>query len=144
MELPELSIKNFYSLGPKNYSITYTDRDNNLKNIVKTRGFFWKKNSKKDKINEECYGEFVTALLEHNEEKKKIVPQFSISIEKKTNKLFSKLNSKTFSNNVYNKRVLYKKGNEKEYLIYSLPYGYDENVLNEAKRICENIKLPKI
>ena len=116
------------------------DENNEQKNTIKTRGFFWKKNAAKDKINEKCYAEFVSALLENNEEKKKLVPQFNISIEKKTNKLFSNLNLKTFSNNVYNKRVLYEKG-KKDYLIYSLPYGYDESVLNEAKKICKNIKL---
>ena len=140
-ELPEYSIRNFYSLGPKNYSITYLDRDNTQKNAIKTRGFFWKKNAEKDRIDESCYQEFLTALLEENEEKKRLIPQFNINIEKKTAKLFSNLNLKTFSNNVYNKRVLYKKGVRNEYLVYSLPYGYDKRILEEAKKLSSHIKL---
>ena len=141
-ELGHDSIKTFYSLGPKNYSITYADKDNSLKTDIKTRGFYWKNNAKEDKVDSSCYEEFLKALLEENEEKKLLIPQFNIKIDKKNTKLFTNLYYKSFNNNVYSKRVLYKKGKKDECLVYSLPYGFTQQMLDEAKYICKNIKLP--
>ena len=71
-----------------------------------------------------------------------MIPQFGINIDKKSKKLYSNVNIKTFSNLVYNKRALYKKGNKNEYLIYSLPFGFNQDLLCQAKNICKHIRLP--
>ena len=139
-EIPRKSIKNFYALGPKNYSITYLDKDGQCKTDIKTRGFYWKNNADQDKVDESCYEEFLKALLENNEEKRRLIPQFNIKIDKKTSKLFSTLNMKSYNNLSYTKRVLYQKGSA-NYMSYSVPFGFTSSILEEAQEICKNMKL---
>ena len=132
-------IKMFNCLGPKNYCISYEDIDGGIKTIVKTRGFYLKNKDSRKLITDETYHDFILGLLKEAKEKEKHIPQFNINVEKKTNKLFSRFNLKTFSNGVYTKRILCKGD---DYLVYSLPFGYDENLLIEAKNLIGHIKMP--
>ena len=126
-------IETFYSLGPKNYCIRTT-----LNTQIKCRGFFLKNSLTTTTINEKIYQEFIKALLEEEEALKTVIPQFKISYDKKAAKLFSRLQLKSFCSHVFNKRVLLKYDHTQKPLTYSLPFGYDETVLNKVIQICRN------
>ena len=123
----EGKIKQFYSLGPKNYCIVTEMQDGSSVHMIKARGFFLKGEATKQEVNLETFKIFIDQLLNKQKTVIKHVPQFRISCEKKTRRLYSELCVKRFANNTYNKRVYFTGSKSTP---FTLPYGYSEAMLS--------------
>ena len=131
-------ILTYYSLGPKNYCLR-TKTKKGVETTVKCRGFHLVSENAKKEINIDTYEEFVNALTKENEALVKLVPQFKITYSKKTMALFSELQLKAFCSHVFNKRIIVKESNDNDKAItFSLPFGYNIDMLNDAKKISDN------
>ena len=123
------NIEVFYSLGPKNYCLKTTNEIQ-----IKCRGFFLKSSRGKAAITENVYKEFIEALVNEDKAIREVIPQFKISFDKKAGKLYSHMQLKAFCSHVFNKRILLKPKDDK-IITFSLPFGYDEDLLNKVIEI---------
>ena len=126
-------IEVFYSLGPKNYCIKTRKEVQ-----IKCRGFFLKNAKNEKAINENTYKEFIEALINEEETLREVVPQFKISFNKNNGQLYSHLQLKSFCSNVFQKRILLKTSDESSKpLTYSVPFGYDNYLIQKVVSICK-------
>ena len=114
------------------------DVESESKVEIKCRGFQLAGKNVRKEINRETYEKFVTSLVKEDEKASKLVPQFQISLNKKTRTLFSKMQLKAFCNANFDKRIILKKDN---YCVYTLPIGYDEELLKQVQEISKPLKL---
>ena len=122
----EGEIRQFYSLGPKNYCIATEASNGSTSHMIKARGFYLKGEAAKAEVNLETFKMFIDQLLNKQKAAVKHVPQFRISCEKKTRRLFSEICVKKFANNTYNKRVYF---TGPKCTPFTLPYGYSQEML---------------
>lgn len=121
------NIKEFHSLGPKNYCIVAETEDKSKEfHIVKARGFYIKDEWSSREINHTSFVNLLDDYLLKETTTRKLVPQFNIRIEKKNLQLFSALSVKVFRNDVYNKRCSFR---GKETSLFTMPFGYTEDML---------------
>lgn len=119
---PDCKIFSFYSLGPKNYSISYKDNNGISSNIVKLRGITLSNVSNKNIIDTSVYDTFLANAL-----KKKFIqigiPQLRLRSSKYTKTKSSSFQKSFFSNSLEAKRIIDKKS--QNYLTH--PFGYKKN-----------------
>ena len=136
------TIEQYISLGPKNYTIR-SKHDGMTSVLIKLRGFYLSSQSSEDygspEITENTYKQFLMALLKEDKKMCQLVPQFQIKFHKKNSSLYSKYNLKRFANYSFNKRILIK--DENNYFIYSLPFGFTEEVYQKCKEISKDVIL---
>lgn len=116
-------ILSFYSLGPKNYSITY-EAENSLEvnTISRIRGLSLNNSLNNVSFNDELFKKYVEEFLQQKS-KKVSVKQFRKRANFKKLKISSKLEAITFSNSLSQRRII----NLASLNLSSIPYGYKLN-----------------
>ena len=94
---PPKKIQSFYALGPRNYSISYLNSNNELCSIVKVKGLSLKSLSNKNIIDNNTYKTFIESNFNQNYECL-LLNQTKKITEKRTKKAQYKLTSYTFNN----------------------------------------------
>ena len=115
------NITDFHCLGPKNYSISYSE-NKKFQNCTKIRGLNLNSFDLKSSIDGQIYKDYLNAFL-HRKTKQIKVPQTRV---RKTKSLpfskKSKIELLTFSNKISSSRRIVKKSLN----LFTVPYGYIE------------------
>lgn len=122
-ELPlNAEIESFFSLGPKNYSISYKI-DGKLFKIVKLRGVSLRNICNDSSIDTKLYEDYLNSAL-NRKPQKKLIPQVRLRTSKfnKTSKL--KFEKVFFRNSILSKRII----NPKCKNLSSFPFGFVDNL----------------
>jgi len=114
-----VKIESFYSLGPRNYSITYKDSFGTQQHLLKVKGLSTKSSNNCNIISPEIYHDFINRQF-HNDICQIYLPQMRKKIEKQTKKFHEILTYFEFGNEIHAKRYIIP--NEKNYNCY--PFGY--------------------
>ncbi len=115
------NIESFYSLGPKNYSLTFELNDHH-ETISKVSGLSITNSLQKDLLNDKLFEFYIAQFLKKNSEKT-LVKQQRIKGNFKKLKISSSIENITFSNDISKRRyVLPKTLNYQTY-----PYGFNSN-----------------
>lgn len=113
-------ISMFTSLGVKNYSLSFYDKEQNVTtNQVKLRGFNLTSIRAKEKISGDLMQDFLKALVNEDTSKQVEVEQFSIKIAKNHQLTNTEL-LKKYGNNTITKRILNPKINANK----TYPFGF--------------------
>lgn len=113
-------IKNFYSLGPRNYTILY-EKDGSLNYLTKIKGLNVGCENLQKFITPETYKNFLASHFK-NEIIQTYIPQQRQRVEPQTKSFKHVLLSQKFDNQLHLKRFIVK--NDKENLYMTYPYGY--------------------
>jgi hypothetical protein len=110
-------IVSFYSLGPKNYSLSFC-YDNNYETISKVCGLSISNSLQKDLLNDQLFDFYLYQFLNHKVEKLSITQQRT-KCDFKRFKVNSVLENVIFSNNLSKRRYVIKSKN-----FLTFPYGF--------------------
>ena len=113
------TIKSVYSLGPRNYSITYLDKNGCENHMLKVKGLSTTSINNCDTITPNIYQEFLEKRFE-DEFTSIYLPQMRKKFEKQTYKFHEILTKFNFGNEIHTKRFVVNK--DSSYTTY--PYGY--------------------
>jgi hypothetical protein len=111
-------IVSYYSLGPKNYSISFCNQQNQYETLSKVRGLSLNNSLSKDILNDETFKYYVDQFVKGKKENIKIKQQRNRGNFKKM-KINSTIENVTFRNDLFDRRIL--KTNTLNYATY--PYG---------------------
>jgi hypothetical protein len=114
-----VEIESFYSLGPRNYSITYKDSFGTQQHLLKVKGLSTKSSNNCNIISPKIYHDFINRQF-HKDICQIYLPQMRKKIEKQTKKFHEILTYFEFGNEIHAKRYIIP--NEKNYNCY--PFGY--------------------
>jgi hypothetical protein len=117
---PPKKIQSFYALGPRNYSISYLNSDNELCSIVKIKGLSLKSLYNKNIIDNNTYKIFIESNFNQNY-KCLFLNQTKKTTEKNTKKVNYKLTPYLFNNVFTIKR--YVPSENPHYKTY--PFGFN-------------------
>jgi hypothetical protein len=115
----ESQIESFYSLGPRNYSVTYKDLNGTEQHLLKVKGLSTKSSNNCDTISSDLYQNFIEKTFK-SEVDKIYIPQMRKKVEKQTKKFHEILTYFNFGNEIHAKRFIVKK--KVNYVTF--PYGY--------------------
>ena len=118
-ELGDVNILNFFSLGPKNYSISF-EKDGKIETISKVRGLSLSSVTNQTLLNEKLFQSFIDQYFKGKKINCK-VPQYRLKGDFQNIKVLSNIKLMRFTNDISSRRVL-KKNSDNPYLTY--PYGY--------------------
>jgi len=113
------TIDSFYSLGPRNYSITYTDPLGVQQHLLKVKGLSTRSSNNCDIISSKMYQEFIDKQF-NSDICQIYLPQMKKKIEKQTKKFHEILTYFEFGNEIHAKRYIFQ--NQQNFNSY--PYGY--------------------
>lgn len=119
-------ITSFYSLGPRNYSITYFDSDGVEKHLIKVKGLCTTSINNSHMLSENTYSNFLEKRFQ-DEFNNIYLPQMRQKFNKQKKQFYEILTHFEFGNEIHTKR--YVSNNDNFYLTH--PYGY--KFLNIAK-----------
>ena len=112
-------ISSFYSLGPRNYSITYKDTDGeNEKHLIKVKGLCTTSVNNSEMLSENTYSKFLERRFQ-NEFENIYLPQMRKKFDKQQKHFFEILTHFEFGNEIHTKRYVRKCDN----LFVTYPYG---------------------
>jgi hypothetical protein len=94
---PPQKIQSFYALGPRNYSISYLNSNNELCSIVKVKGLSLTSLNNKNIIDNNTYKKFIESNFNQNYECL-LLNQIKKKTDKKTRKVSYESTSYSFSN----------------------------------------------
>ena len=114
------NIINFYSLGPKNYTLTF-EKDGKCETISKVRGLSLNNSLNKNVFNDELFKLYIDQFLQ-NHPAKMLINQYRIKGNFKRLKVSSELEQITFRNDVSNRRIV----DSKTLNYKTIPYGFKE------------------
>ena len=100
-------ILSFFCIGPKNYAICYKTENNKVKHVTKIKGLSLSSYYLQNEINTSTFNYFMSKYLTEEIEKKQIA-QLRCRKEKKSRKVFKKLEIVRFSNQITNRRIVIK------------------------------------
>ena len=112
-------IDSFYSLGPRNYSITYKDFTGTPQHLLKVKGLSTKSSNNCDIISSNVYQDFIEKQFK-SDICQIYLPQMRKKVEKQTKKFHEILTYFEFGNDIHAKRYIDK--TQKNYSTY--PFGY--------------------
>ena len=127
----EDDIHGFFSLGPKNYCLLLKDKNENMTQVVKARGFFLKDKWASNEVNADTFQIFLRNFIVDKKSSRRLVPQFHIRCEKRTKNIFTELGLKIFRNDTFNKRVAFTGASASS---LTLPYGYDHSMILDVSK----------
>ncbi len=113
----EGDIESFYSLGPKNYSLTFK-KNNHFETISKVCGLSINNSLQKDLLNDKLFDFYLSQFLNDKQEKIFVTQQRTKGNFKKL-KISSQIENIIFSNNLSCRRFVSKTLNYATY-----PYGF--------------------
>jgi hypothetical protein len=113
----EGEILSFYSLGPKNYSLTFK-KNGHIETICKVSGLSINNSLQKDILNDQLFDYYLSQFLNNKQEKIFVTQQRTKGNFKKL-KISSHIENVIFSNNISSRRFVSKTLN---YVTY--PYGF--------------------
>ena len=116
---PSSKISSFYSLGPRNYSITYTDEEGLEKHLIKVKGLCTTSVNNAAMLSENTYVEFLEKRFQ-NEFDHIYLPQMRKKFDKHKKQFHEILTHFEFGNEIHTKRYVLNCDNV--YLTH--PYGY--------------------
>ena len=127
------SIQKFFAINSRNYSVSYLDKDNILREVLKVRGLSLKMSLNQKMINCDTYKNFISNYFKENFKAVK-VPQAKRFKDSETFQYSFKLSSYNFCNNLISKRFLLTNDVEEKFKnriekknsdkFKSYPYGY--------------------
>ena len=127
------SIQKFFAINSRNYAVSYLDKDNILKEVVKIRGLSLKMSFNQKIINCDTYKNFISNYFQETY-KAVQVPQEKCFKDPQTFQYSSKISSYNFCNNLISKRFLLTKDVEEKFkseiekknsdMYKSYPYGF--------------------
>ena len=117
-ELGDVNFLNYYSLGPKNYSLSF-EKNGKIETLSKIRGLSLSSITNQTLLNEKLFKNFI---MQYFEDQKTFcrVPQYRIKADYKKLKVYANISLIRFTNDVSTRRYL--KDTNDCYATY--PYGY--------------------
>ena len=123
-------IISFFTLGPRNYSMLYKDKDEKIKSILKVKGLV-KHSAMRELINHQVFEDFLDSSFE-SELKSIIIPQLKFCLDKKTKKFCHKFQNFSFRNKLYLKRFVLSDCMTSNPRIETFPFGYFKSQKRKA------------
>ena len=111
-------ILSFYSLGPRNYSITY-DENNVEKHVIKVKGLCTTSVNTANMLSNNTYTEFLEKRFK-NEFQSIYLPQMRKKLDKQNKLFYDILTHFEFGNEIHTKRYV----QENDHLFITHPYGF--------------------
>jgi hypothetical protein len=113
------TIDSFYSLGPRNYSITYKDSFGVQQHLLKVKGLSTQSSNNCDIISSNMYENFIDKQFK-SDICQIYLPQMRRNVKKQTKKFHEILTYFEFGNEIHAKRYIFQ--NQQDF--NSFPYGY--------------------
>jgi hypothetical protein len=115
----KITIDSFYSLGPRNYSITYKDSFGVQQHLLKVKGLSTQSSNNCDIISSNMYENFIDKQFK-SDICQIYLPQMRRNVKKQTKKFHEILTYFEFGNEIHAKRYIFQ--NQQDF--NSFPYGY--------------------
>lgn len=113
------TIDTFYSLGPRNYSVTYRDSLGVQHHLLKVKGLSTQSSNNCDIISSKMYENFIDKQF-NSDICQIYLPQMRKNVKKQTKKFHEILTYFEFGNEIHAKRYIFQ--NQQDFI--SFPYGY--------------------
>ena len=130
-------IMSFFTLGPRNYSLLYVDKEKKMQSILKVKGLV-KHSIFREHINHEIFEDFLDSHFE-SELKSIIIPQMKFCIDKNTKNFAKRFQNFTFHNALYLKRFVQPDSWTTNPRIETLPFGYTQAPKRKNKQIASDV-----